>query len=227
MTTCWKNNSCKQGMQARCRKYKILSWAGQRNSPELKTHDMLCKKMEVWEVDDGDILCHPILVPSYLQEIDDAHDKIAAERNPQKAEVIFYVADLAAAPPEWKVDEVRKLASVSTAATGSNTRGVAAGPRQFIADQLPAKADVIRAIHERVQLCQDPQTEFALLRESLGVSRINHILRLHGHTILQDKRSADMYDEVAQRSLERLFPGITEDTSEQATLSAGKCGIGD
>ena len=41
----------------------------------------------------------------------------------------------------------------------------------------------IRAMHERVQLCQDPQTESALLRESLGVSRINHILRVHGHTI--------------------------------------------
>ena len=182
--------------------------------------------MDVWEVDDANILSHPICVLSYLQEFDDANDKIGAERNPQKTEEIYYVADLAAAPPEWKVDEVRKLASVSTAATGSNTRGVAAGPCQFIADQLQAKADVIRALHERVQLCQDTQTEFALLRESLGVSRINHILRLHGHTILQDKRAADMYDEVGQRSLERLFPGYTEDTSEQATLRAGQSGIG-
>ena len=207
LTTHWKNNSCKQSMQARCRKYKILGWAGQRKSPELTTHDMLCNKMEVWEVDDRDILCHPILVPSYLQEFDDANDKIGAVRNPQKTEVIYYVADLAAAPPEWKVDEVRKLASVSTAATGSNTLGVAVGPRQFIKDQRQAKADVIRALHERVQLCQDPQTEFALLRESLGVRRINHILRLHGRAILQDKRAADMYDEVGQRSLERFFPG--------------------
>ena len=39
-------------------------------------------------------------------------------------------------------------------------------------------------MHERVQLCQDPQTEFTLLREYLGVSRINHILRVHGFTIL-------------------------------------------
>ena len=51
---------------------------------------------------------------------------------------------------------------------------------RFIADQLLAKADVIRAMHGRVQLCQDLQTEFALLRESLGVSRINHILRVYG-----------------------------------------------
>ena len=54
---------------------------------------------------------------------------------------------------------------------GSITLGVAVGSRQFITDQLLSNADVIRAMHERVQLCQDPQTEFALLREGLGVSR--------------------------------------------------------
>ena len=43
--------------------------------------------------------------------------------------------------------------------------GVAVGPRQFIADQLLAKADVIR---EHVRVSHDRQTEFAL-RESLGV----------------------------------------------------------
>ena len=42
-------------------------------------------------------------------------------------------------------------------------------------------------MHDCVQLCQDPQTEVALLREGLGVSRINHILRVHGHTSLQER----------------------------------------
>ena len=37
---------------------------------------------------DGDIVCHPILVPSYLQELDDANAKVGAERNPQKTEAI-------------------------------------------------------------------------------------------------------------------------------------------
>ena len=71
-------------------------------------------------------------------------------------------------------------------------------------------------MHERVQRCQDPRREFALLRESLGVSRMNHILRVQGHTILQVQR-AEIYDEVGQRSLERLFPGFTEDSTVQAT----------
>ena len=63
-----------------------------------------------------------------------------------------------------------------------------------------------RAMHERVQLCQDPQTEFAL-RESLGASRINHILRVHGHTILEEQRSAAIYDEIGQQSLRTALPG--------------------
>ena len=60
----------------------------------------------------------------------------------------------------------------------------------------------------------------------MGVSRINHVLRVHGHTILQEQRAAEIYDEVGQRSLERLFPGLTEDRKTQATLSAGRSGIG-
>ena len=80
-------------------------------------------------------------------------------------------------------------------------------------------------MHERVQLCQDPQTEFAILRESLRVSRINHILGVHGHTIFQEQEATQIFD-VGQRSLQRLFPGFTEDSSEQATLSANQSGTG-
>ena len=114
-------------------------------------------------MDDGDILCHPILVQSNLHEFDNANGQIGAERNPQKTEAILYVEDLNAAPPEWKIEEV-------------------------VADQLLGKADVLRAMHERVRLCQDPQTELALCRESLGVNRVNHIVRVHGHTILYERR---------------------------------------
>ena len=84
----------------------------------------------------------------------------------------------------------------------------------------------MRAMDERVQLCQDPQTEFALLRESLGVSRINFFLRVHGHEIHHEEEAAQVFREVADRSLERLFPGFTDESREQATLSASQSGIG-
>ena len=105
--------------------------------------------------------------------------------------------------------------------------GVAVEPRQYLVDQLLAKADVIRATHERVQLCQRPQTEVALLRESLGVSGINHILREHGHTIFQEREAAKIFDKVGNKSLERFFPGFTVDSSKEATLSTSQPGSGD
>ena len=145
--------------------------------------------------------------------------------NHRKTEVICSVNDRGAVSLGWRIGDVQKMAKVSTATAGSITLEVAVAFRQYIAEQLLGKADIIRAMHERVQLCQDPQTEFAL-RESLGVSRINHILRFHGHTILEEQSAAEVYDEIGQRSLERLFQGLTEDSITQATLSAGQSGIG-
>ena len=129
-----------------------------------------------WYMDDGDIMCHPILVLLFLQDFDVANARVGAERNPLKTEAIYFVDDLDASPPEWKIGDGRSLAKTSAVTDSSFTLGVAVGSRQFIADQLLSKANVIRAMHGRVQLCQDPQTEFSLLRECLGVSRINHIL---------------------------------------------------
>ena len=60
-----------------------------------------------------------------------------------------------------------------------------------------------------MMMCQDPQTEFALLRESLGVSRTNHVLRLHGHIILKKKKEPPKYLMKLGNGHERLFPGIT------------------
>ena len=81
-------------------------------------------------------------------------------------------------------------------------------------------------MHERVPHCQVPKTDFVLFCESLGVSRINHILRVHGRTFLHEGQAATIFDEVGQRSLERLFPGFTEDSSEHAAPSAGQSGFG-
>ena len=55
-----------------------------------------------WYMDDG-IMCHPILVLPFLQDFDVANARVGAERNPLKTEVICYVSDLNAAPPEWRV----------------------------------------------------------------------------------------------------------------------------
>ena len=146
---------------------KLIGWDDPRHV--LQENGSLADQW--WYLDDGDILCHPMLVLPSLQPFD--------------------------------------------------TANAFAG---CVTDQLATKADVLRAMHERVQLCQDPQTEFAL-RERLGVRRINHIRRVHGHNNLHERQAAIIFDEVGRKSLGGLFTRFTEDTSEQAALSASQSGI--
>ena len=183
---------------------------------------------DFWYLDDGDILCHPLLVLPYLDAFDVANREIGAERNALKTEVIFYATaeDLERHSGEWKLEQIRAKASVALASSGTNTLGVATGPSHAVTTQLHEKTKVIKAMHERVHVCQDPQREYVLMRESLGVGRVNHILRVHGHQLAEQGGATATFDGVGRASLERLFPGITAEGHVQATLSAKESGLG-
>jgi hypothetical protein len=184
--------------------------------------------VEYWYLDDGDILCHPLLVLPFLDAFDEANAKIGAERNILKTEVLYYATQptLEQHAAQWQLDQVRTKASVSLASDGTLTLGVATGSSEFVTSQLQRKTQVVKAMHERVQLCQDPQAEFILARESLGLGRVNHILRVHGHSLVERDGAAAAFDAVGRTSLERLFQGMTDEGHTQATLSAKEAGLG-
>ena len=75
-----------------------------------------------WYMDDGDIMCHPIPVLSFLHHFDVATARVA-EWNPLKTELIYNVNDMDAAPPEWRIGDVRSLAKTSAVIDGSTTLG--------------------------------------------------------------------------------------------------------
>ena len=75
-------------------------------------------------------------------------------------------------------------------------------------------------MHERVGLCKDPLTEFDFIRESLGVSMVNHIFRVHGHVILEEESPARTFGEVGLRSLERVFSRVH---GGQSSASHAEC----
>ena len=184
--------------------------------------------VDFWYLDDGDILCHPQLVVPYLQAFDEANAQIGAVRNPQKTEVLYYTSSesLEQQRAPWQLDLVKEKATVHLASEGTLTLGVATGPPETITNQLEKKTHVVKAMHERVQLCQSPQTEFVLARDSLGVGRVNHILRVHGHRLAEQDGVAAKFDEVGRHSLERLFPGTTPEGSTQASLNDKAGGLG-
>jgi hypothetical protein len=163
-----------------------------------------------------------------LQAFDEENEKPGASRNRSKTEVIYYSTQqsLDEHAAQWQLEQVRSNASVSLATEGTLTLGVATGPEDFIVAQLKRKTRVVKAMHERVQLCQDPQTESVLARESLGVGRVNHILRVHGHTLVEQGGAAGAFDDVGRTTLERLFPGVTDEGHVQATLDDKQAGFG-
>ena len=85
-------------------------------------------------------------------------------------------------------------AAVSLAFEGADMLGVTTGPASFLAEQLYRKTKVVKTMHERLQVCQDPQTELVLARESLGAGRVNHIPRVYGHVLSERGGAAEAFD---------------------------------
>ena len=63
-------------------------------------------------------------------------------------------------------------------------------------------------------------------RESLGVGRVNRILRVHGHSLAEQSGAATNFDAVGRETLERLFPGMTDEGYLQAALGDSQAGLG-
>lgn len=95
---------------------------------------------------------------------------VEAERNAQNTEVVFYasVEDLDEERQAWHMGAAAALARISNAAGGCLALGVVTGPATAVREHVKAKAKVVRAMHERINTCQDPQAEHGLGRQSLG-----------------------------------------------------------
>lgn len=188
-----------------------------------------------WYLDDGDVLCDARLVNAYLTCFDRCNPSVGGERNITKTEVIYYVdeqalqshaVDWQLAAVDWQLAAVRATATVRTAEQPGLTLGVVTGSIEDIEAQLCQKSDVVRAIQERVGLVQDVQTEQVLNRDCLGVGRVNHILRVHGDAIARVGTSLHAFDAAMEWELDRLIPGLTEESHVQSALGIKIGGLG-
>ena len=99
--------------------------------------------------------------------------------------------DLAAALLEWNINALELLLPQQP----TSHLELQWDPVSVSQSKLLAKADVTWAMHERMQLCQDPRTEFVLI-----------LHRVHGHTLL-------MKDKLPQ-SLIKSVKGRSKDSSQ-------------
>ena len=181
-----------------------------KNSPELTIHVILYKNMEAWGlwcIEDGDIHSHPILVPSYLHEIDDANDKVGAERHPQKTEIIYCVADLDAAPPEWTRYDCMHL-SPQCSLEALRLESLWCPVNSLRLNSWPKKMSFELCVSE----FGCARTRRQNLRSFAKALALAVTTTFSGCTATRScrKDAAEIHDKVGQRSLERLFLGFTE-----------------
>ena len=89
---------------------------------------------DFWYLDDGDVLCDPLLVPAYLRAFDDANKLVGAMRNAKKTEVVYYATrdEMERNSSIWRLEEVRGMASLLTPEDANLTLGVAIGGPQAV-----------------------------------------------------------------------------------------------
>ena len=182
---------------------------------------------DFWYLDDGDILCDPKLVLPFLQQYDAVDATTGGIRNKAKSEVLYYAdeATMRSEAAAWRLDEVRALADVRSANESTLTLGVSTGPQEAVQSQMELKCQVVRSMHDRIGMCQDTQSEHVLMSQSLGVGRVNHILRVHGARLC-GKDSLKQFDEVTTSAADRLFFGLTPESHAQAALNTKLGGLG-
>jgi hypothetical protein len=172
--------------------------------------------------------CDPLLVLPYLPQFKVVNPEARATRSRKKTEVTYYTteAELAANSDTWGVEAVRCLATVSTASAAGPTLGVATGGLDTVKEQLVQKVKVVKAMQQRTAVCCDTQTEHVLNSQSLGIGRVNHFFRVHGHRLARDSAELQAFDDAARCTADRLFPGLTDEFHKQAALSVRLGGLG-
>ena len=121
----------------------------------------------------------PRHVLPFLQDSDVANARVGAERNPLKTEshLLRERPGCSATPVlNWRrAEHGQNLCS-------HRRQHHARSRCQFITDQLLSKAEVIRAMRERVQLCQDPQTAVSTTSCGFTATQSGNIARQRSTT---------------------------------------------
>ena len=72
------------------------------------------------------------------------------------------------------------------------------GHTKDLTEPVHDKLKVATAMRSKLSVAQDPQTEHVLNKDCLNVSRVNHILRVHGHTLAEETTCFEAFDEGAR-----------------------------
>ena len=182
--------------------------------------------MDVWYLDDGTIVAHPLLGVAFLEAFDRQSQRPGSERNRTKTKAAFLLPAKVDIAPEWRVDRLKELADVTIGPSQLEALGAETVSGEAVVRQFKDKTRIVDTMVRRIALCQDAQVELTLQRSCLGISKVNHLLRVSGTELAREENALLAYDNAQLHGLRRLVPGLTDNGAEQAMRAAGLGGVG-
>ena len=98
--------------------------------------------MDLWYLDDGDVLMSPLLVEPFLKAYDEACTAKGAARNARKTEVHYWTPrdKESTTVEQWNLAGVERLATVKWNPSSTRTLGVETGETGAVVKQVKEKA---------------------------------------------------------------------------------------
>ena len=226
-----RNSVCKQTMQPGCRSQSTSSFAAQKSSPVPTTGSMRCRKSEAWRIN-GTWTTVTSCATQFWCCLFSAgfrrrqrQGRSGTEPTENRSHLLRERSGCGATRVEdpRRAEHGENLCRLPTVASHSeslldlsSSSRTSSWARQTSSERCTNVFNSART-RRRSSPSSERVWESALSTISGGFPATKSC---------RNRGAAEVHDEVGQRSLERLFPGLTEDSMTQATLSAGQSGIG-
>jgi hypothetical protein len=156
-------------------------------------------------MDDGQILCSPVVVDLFLRFLDDELLSIGITRGSGKdvkscTWIVGSEAAVARHPTNWCIDYVRQTCECPVPGLESGVLGIEFGLRESSTLQFLDLTRKVRELHE--QQIGDWKVEFVVLRSCASACKITHLLRAAAKDI--DGSALRDFDAAIRAALERI-----------------------
>ena len=81
-------------------------------------------------------------------------------------------------------------------------------------------------MHGQLRNVEDAAVETVLSKYCLGVAKMTHLLRIHGHSLFEEDTAIKEFDTLQERTLQNIFPGQDDASLRQTALGASVGGLG-
>ena len=149
--------------------------------------------VDMWFLDDGQIITRPWKIDSILRRLDDTLQQIGATRGSKathgtvKSMVRVFCGPDDTLSPDWLTDYVQESCNIVDVAEPVKVLGGVRGSQEHIVDDFLRTCKKVRDLHSAIDYVDDAATEIVLKKECADVSKINYTLRLCGDQIPNER----------------------------------------